>query len=202
MALNRVRCVWAGIPTGPGVSTFYFGSGTTSMAALVSFWNTVLNNVPTGINVTTPNLGDQIDETTGKIIGSWTGSGGATNNGFAPSANYSAPSGLVIDWLTSLVLDGRRRQGRTFVVPLAATAFQPDGTLGAGTISATLGAATTMIAAYAGEFKVFVRPLLARAAKPDNIPPITAKAGHVGAAAQVILGRIPDKAAVLRSRRD
>lgn len=201
MALNRVKCIWSGNSAVAGVSTFYFGSGTTSMTALTSFWTTVTTNIPTGISVTTPNLGDQIDETTGKIIGAWTGSGGATNGGFATAAPYPAQSGAVIEWLSSLVLDGRRRQGRTFIVPLPGNNYQSDGTLATSTISALQGAATTLIAAYAGEMKVFVRPVATRAAKPDNIPPITAKAGHVGAAAQIITARVPDFAATLRSRR-
>lgn len=201
MTMNRVRCVWSGIPSGPGVSTFYFGTGVTNMAALVAFWNTITTNIPTGISVTTPNLGDQINETDGKIVGSWTGSGGATNGGFATAAPYAAQSGMVINWLSSLVIDGRRRQGRTFVVPLPANNFQSDGTLASSTISASLAAATTLIAAYAGEMKVFVRPVAAQSAVPGNIPPIPAKVGHVGAAAQVISARIPDFAATLRSRR-
>jgi hypothetical protein len=49
--------------------------------------------------------------------------------------------------------------------------------------------------------KVFVKPTQTVAAKPDNIPPIKAKVGHVGAAAQIISAKIPDMAAVLTSRR-
>lgn len=201
MTMNRVRCPWTGIATGPGVSTFYFGSGTTSMTALVTFLNAIATFIPTGINIQVPNLGDQINETDGKIVGSWTGSGGGSANGFATAANYAAQSGMCIDWLTSLILDGRRRQGRTFFVPLANSAFQNDGTLGTAFAATALTAATNFIAAYAGEFKVFVRPVEARAAKPDNIPPLKERVARAGAAGQVIVARVPDFAATLRSRR-
>lgn len=199
--MNRVRVAWTGIPTGPGVSTYYFGSGSTNMTALVTFLNAIATFIPTGVNQVIPVVGDQINETDGKIVGSWTGSGGGTANGFATAANYAAQSGMVIDWLSSLIVAGRRVQGRNFYVPLANSAFQTDGTLGSAFVSTVQTAANAFIAAYAGEFRVFSRPQEARVAKPDNIPPITAKAGHVGASAQVIAARIPDFAGTLRSRR-
>lgn len=199
--MNRVRCVWTGIPTGPGVSTFYFGTGVTSMTALTAFFNNAINACPSSIKVTIPNVGDQVDETTGKIVGAWSGSGGAQVSAIGGSGAYAGQSGLCIDWLTSLVLDGRRRQGRTFIVPLISTSFDTDGTLSSGNITQYTTYATTLITAYAGEMKVFVRPLAPQTAKPDNIPPIKARVGHVGAAAQIVSARVPDIAATLRSRR-
>jgi hypothetical protein len=199
--MNRVRCVWTGIPSGAGVSTFYFGSGTTNMAALLAYFNSATAACPNGVKVTVPIVGDQVDETTGKITGSWTGSGGGQVTGIGGAGSYAAQSGVVVDWLTSLVLDGRRRQGRTFIVPVIPSQFDTDGTISTGVLTQQLGYATTLIAAYAGEMKIFVRPLASQTAKPDNIPPIKARIGHVGAAAQVIAARVPDFVATLRSRR-
>lgn len=201
MVMNRVRCVWTGIPTGSGVSTFYFGSGTTSMTALTSFWNSAINPCPNGVKVTIPNVGDQVNETDGKIVGAWVGSGGSQVSGIGGTGAYAAQSGLVIDWLTSLVVDGRRRQGRTFIVPIIPSSFDSDGSLSSANVTQYTTYATTLIAAYAGEMKVFVRPLASQVAVPGNIPPIKARTGHVGAAAQIISARVPDIVATLRSRR-
>jgi len=201
MTMNRVKCIWTGIPSGSGVSTFYFGSSVTSMTALTAFFNSAINACPNGVKVTIPNSGDQINETDGLITGAWTGTGGAQVSAIGGAGAYAAQSGLVIDWLSSPIVAGRRRQGRTFIVPLIPSAFDTDGTLSAGNVTLYTATATTLIAAYAGELKVFVRPQASRVAVPGNIPPISARTGHVGAAAQVVSARVPDLVATLRSRR-
>jgi hypothetical protein len=183
--MNRVRVSLAGFTGAPGLTTLMLGSGITNVAPIVTFFNALTNVMPNGLSATIPSSGDQINETNGQITGTWIGTGGQTITSITAAAAYSGSSGACIDWLTSLIVAGRRVQGRTFVVPLTGVSYQSDGTLAGTTITILQNAATALIVALAGELKVFSRP----------------NATRVGAAATVIAARVPDMAAVLRSRR-
>lgn len=200
VAMNRVRVAWTGFTGGPGVSTFYFGSTTTNMQALVSFFTAISNYLPNNVTVTVPALGDQINDTDGLITGAWTGTNGGSATGFGGSTAYAGSAGICVDWLSSSIIAGRRRQGRTFLVPASTNAYQNDGTISESVRSSIVGSGVIMIAAYAGEMKVWSRPFPGKAAEVGP-PPKPAKPARVGAAVQVIACRVPDIAAVLRSRR-
>ena len=80
---------------------------------------------------------------------------------------------------------GRRIQGRTFLVPLVASAFDSTGTISTAAL-ATLQTAANGLVAY------------------DTIDPVVWKRPTpftVGSFATITEARIPDMAAVLRSRR-
>jgi len=186
MTMNRVRVSLTGFTGAPGLTTLMLGSGITNVAPILAFFNSLTNVMPNGLQAAVPSSGDQINETNGQITGTWIGSGGGTASSIAAAAAYSGSSGAVIDWLTPLIVAGRRVQGRTFVVPLTGVSYQSDGTLASTTITTIQNAANTLIAALAGELKVFSRPTATR----------------TGAAATVIAARVPDIAAVLRSRRN
>jgi len=199
--MNRARVTWTGFSGGPGVSTFYFGSSTTDMGALKAFFVSMMANIPNAVSGTVPITGDQINDTDGKIVGSWTGTNGGGFGGAGGTLAYSGVSGFCVDWLTSLIVAGRRVQGRTFFVPASSNCYQTDGTILDSVRTSLTTAAATLISAYAGEFKVFARPFPGKPAEVGP-PPKPAKPARVGAAAQVVAPRIPDKAIVLRSRRD
>lgn len=202
--MNRVRVAWTGGAGGPGVSTFYFGPTTTDMTALKAFFQSQNTNIPTGITWTIPGLGDQIDDTTGLITGAWTATAGAgTVSTLGGTSAYSGTSGYCVDWLSGAVIAGRRRQGRTFFVPGAQLLYQNNGSIADSTITSIVAAANTMIAAYAGEFKVWSRPYPGRTAvgTPGSPGYRPAKPARVGAPVSVLSARVPDIAVVLRSRR-
>lgn len=201
MVMNRCRVTWSGFTGGPGLSTFYFGSSTTNMDALKTFLTQMCFYMPNPVAFSIPNGGDQINETDGKITGTWiaTNAGGSTGSG--GTAAYSGVSGFCVDWLSSLIVNGSRVQGRTFFVPASSNVYQTNGSLVDGTITTLQGQAQALIVAYAGEMKVFARPFPGRAEQPG--PPIKpAVPARVGSAATILTARIPDKAVVLRSRRD
>lgn len=202
VAMNRVRVAWTGGSVVAGLSTFYFGSSTTDMAALKAFFTTLMFKVPNSISATIPIVGDQINDTDGKIIGSWgPGTNGGVAGGGGGSTAYSGVSGFCVDWKSSAIVAGRRVQGRTFFVPASTSVYQTDGTIIDSERTAITTAATTLITAYAGELKVFARPFAGKAAEAGP-PPKPAKPARVGQACQVIAAIVPDKAVVLRSRRD
>jgi hypothetical protein len=132
-----------------------------------------------------------IEETTGQLKDVINVPSYAALPGQAASAPYSAASGAVITWRTAGVRNGRRVRGRTFIVPLATSAYQADGTLAAAFITSmntNLNGAGFLGSTESAILGVFSRP--------------TTKGGSDGSWHQVQGFSIPDKVAVLRSRRD
>jgi hypothetical protein len=111
--------------------------------------------------------------------------------GTAPSAPYAGGSGLAIAWKTSSIFNGRRVQGRTFLVP-ALGAFQNDGTLTTAVITALQSAGNALIAAASPSFSIW--------AKTYNTavnPPVQTGGDRF----DVTSCSVKDMAAQLRSRR-
>lgn len=188
----RVVVRWAGGQIGNGFSNLFFTEGisTAQIAAdsTKTFFSSGLTagaNLAPGVTLTFPSVVDVLDPETGTLITSVpiTAPAALTSSG---SGTYSAPSGSCVTWVTSGVVAGHRVFGRTFLVPLAMSAFQSDGTLSAVHISDLQTAANAFIAA-APELVVWHRPGPALSGGGSTHP--------------VLAARIVDKAAVLTSRR-
>jgi hypothetical protein len=99
--------------------------------------------------------------------------------------DYAGPAGLHIQWRTGTVVGGRRLLGRTFIVPLLASAFDPDGTLNPAIIAQVQDAAEDLVTtstSAAAALSVWSRTA-------SLVAPVTSVV-------------VPDQATVLRSRRD
>lgn len=184
MTLNRVRVLWQNFPGSPGYTNHYVGSLVTAQTAIRTFYQSLNTLFPTGLTIQVPSSGDQINESTGQITGTWSGAAQAVVTSVG-SGNYSGASGACINWRTSILIEGRRPMGRTFLVPLTLASFDSGGTLSTPTLGQIGTAATQLITDLAGELKIFCRPR----------PTIA------GVGATVISAQVPDMAAVLRSRR-
>jgi hypothetical protein len=196
-SLNRVRATWSGFAGAPGVSTFY-GLGVGTLPGFVrTFFNALTAYYPAGTTIQVENFGDVIDDVTGHLVGSWTGSAQTLVTSVG-SGSYAAPSGASVKWVTDSVLDGHRVRGRTFLVPLISSAFQSDGSLAAAFKTTLETAATTLAATGVGEFVVWHRPVEAKAADGSRPAVVARDGGH----ALVTASSVRDVAAVLRSRRD
>lgn len=193
MTIHQVRSVWTGFSGAPGYTNFYFSSvigeeaAGAAIQAVNTFWGSVGLMLPSGVRVETESELTVIDEVTGTIEGYETGD----VEGLAYEGNvdqgYSAASGAVINWGTDGVRNGRRIRGRTFIVPLGGDAYQDDGTLTSNRLSSLRSQAESLVANGAGpEFCVWSRPV----------------GGSGGQFAPIVSSRVPDMAAVLRSRRD
>jgi len=159
-----------------------------------TFFATVADYVPSIVSLQVEATGDMIEDTTGALVGSWSETPQTVLSG-AGGGIYAAPVGGCVDWLSSVVIDGHRPMGRTFLVPLVGAAFQNDGTLVDSIRTNIEAAGDALIAAMAGNLVTWHRPRVASAGPPV----VTARAGgHV----EVSACRVPDKAVVLRSRRD
>lgn len=193
MAIHRVTAQWSGFPGAPGYSNFYFaGDGTTegdaqaSAARVRTFFDAITNRLPTGVSIQVEPEVASIDEASGNMTGivaidpvlpvSGVGTGG-----------FSGPSGAVVNWLTTEFINGRMVRGRTFLVPLAASSYEDDGTLTTNALTGLRTAATALIGDLSDAgLMVWRRPI----------------GGAGGSANLVRSAQVPDLAAVLRSRRD
>lgn len=186
-ALNKIPVSWGSWPGAPGVSTFYSFGGNldNDTAAIRAFFNSLVAQIPSGITLSVPGVGDVIDDNDGKITGAWNATAAPAIVTGTGSGVYAGNAGGVVHWLTAGVANGHRIRGRTFIVPLISTAFDSGGSLSTTALSALRNAATAMIAAGAGDFRVWHRPV----------------GGTGGSAAAVLTSSVPDLAITLRSRR-
>lgn len=195
-SLYRVRTELTGFGGGPGVATMYFLDTDTAVASVHDFWGTVAAAMPPVVHMQVVPAGDIIESTTGTITGAWAASA-VTEVVGQGAADYASPAGVIVGWGTNTILDGRRLRGRTFIVPLSFDAYQNDGTIGTTTLPNFVNAATGLISEQADSFVIWHRPREAVAADGSR-PAITARAGGHGL---VVRHTVPDKVAVLRSRR-
>lgn len=199
MALLRGKIRWTVPGAGSAHSVLHFGqltgdSPNVDMAnEIVTRMNTFItgirNYIPQAVSMQALADVEAIDQPTGELLSVVTGTTVAAQAGAATStATWAAPVGAVISWQTSQIVRGRRLRGRTFLVPCSSTAFQTDGTIDS-TVLTTFGNAATGLrtAGTLTELVVYSRP--------------TGPGATDGTGGVVNAHRIPDMAAVLRSRR-
>lgn len=184
MSMNRVRCLWQGWPGAPGYTNFYVGTSIVNQTEIRTFFNALITLLPSGLTITVPNTGDVVNEATGVVTGAWSGTANTVVTATG-AGNYAGPAGACVNWHTSLLVNGRRPIGRTFLVPIISSAMQTDGSLATTTVSTILTAANLLITNLAGELKVWSRPTPTAA----------------GQNVTVTSANVPDLAVVLRSRR-
>lgn len=189
-----MQALWSGFQGAPGYTSFYFagGGGLISDAGqIVSRVHDALEHLeaplPTGVSIQVSGSVEVIDSDTGQLTGYVDVDQPDAVEGDAAGTNFSAPSGAVVNWLTDDVRFGRRIRGRTFIVPLSGSAYQADGTLTTSALGSLNDFASAMRSwDFDSEFGVFSRP----------------RGGSGGVFATCTGHRVPDMAAVLRSRRD
>ena len=193
MAIHRITTVWTGFQGAPGYSNFFFtgdgsgGQAEESRNRVLAFWNAMNDLLPSDVSILTEGEAAVVDEQTGQITGYELVAQDPGAGSGQSQLGYSAASGAVVTWTTAGVVNGRRVRGRTFLVPLGGGAYQSDGSLTGDTISTLNEAAGEMVGdAFDSGFGIWSRP------------------GTSGAGSfwEVTGFRVPDMAAVLRSRRD
>lgn len=198
--LAKLTAVWTGLTGGGnGYSNFYFApdAGPDITQAVVdnaisrtdTFLNLFQSRTPPAVRIQLNSTVELIDDTNGHLIGFMSGAPFQRGNGTG-TGSYSAASGLVVNWYTGGVKKGRRVRGRTFFVPLSGNALDTNGTIENSTLAAIQGGATALANAAGGVANLVV---WSRPAEPNFID---------GISYDVITATVPDKAAILRSRRD
>jgi hypothetical protein len=194
MALIRLRAVWTGFNGAPGYNIFHFDTGSMGAAEgaqqaadkVSAFFTAIRANFNQIVNIRPESSAEVIDEPTGQITDIVSLTPAAAEAG-AATAGFSGVSGAVVHWTTDGFKNGRRVRGKSFLVPLASTAYEGNGTLTSGAITGITTAANNLIA---NDFDT----VLCVYSRPVN--------GAGGAKFDVTGTRVPDKAAILRSRRD
>lgn len=195
--LTRIRATWTGFSGGPGVSTFYSLGSISAVPDIRALFLGLATYLPTDVQIQVENVGDLINDVNGELTGAWSVDPVLPVNGTSPGP-YAAPVGVMAKWTTATILDGHRVAGRTFIVPVEGGFFSPDGTPNTDDLNALRGVVSTYFAAAVGDLVVWHRPRVAKAATAYH-PAVTARAGGSGV---VVACNVPDKAVVLRSRRD
>jgi hypothetical protein len=154
------------------------------VASLHTLWNDLAPKLPSDVSIQVENTGDIIEDTTGDLTGAWSATAVAVVNG-GDGGIYAAPVGAVIDWNTETIVHARRLRGRTFLVPLAGNNFEDDGSLATSPMGVIQTAADAFIASQSASFVIWHRGT-----------------GSDGSNGLVLTSKVPDLAAILRSRRD
>jgi hypothetical protein len=199
----QVTYRWTGFPGATGFTNFYFqataGDSFEALAVATQsrvFFSGIASILPSNVNIDCQTDVRLIEDSNGDLTNIFTVSGLTQVKGTGGPAGYAGASGGCVDWLTGAIHGKHLMVGRTFVVPLVGGAYENNGTLTPGTVTTLATAAETFRTQAGPLFGVWGRP---RAAK---VPPDPNKPQIVGAWHPAISSRIPDKAVVLRSRRD
>lgn len=169
---------------GAGVATHYFAPTPGFQPEVKAFWTSVASIMSGYVTIAIPNEGEEFDETTGILTGTWTQGTSSSVTGGGSGA-YAGGVGACVAWDTSGIHAGRKVRGRTFIVPLAANTYDADGTLASGTRTTLNTAAATLLAATSASFYIWTRP----------------RTGLAGAVHAVTSGNVADHVSWLRSRR-
>lgn len=144
--MRRVRVTWDGIGGLPGLSTFYMGVASPSVAPLVTFYGAIKGLFPPGLSWTIPSSGDELDDATGNLTGSWSGTGGSTVAANGVAGSYAAGVGAIVLWKTGVIHNARRVQGRSFLSSMLAVNYENNGTITTGALSTIQTAANALVA--------------------------------------------------------
>ena len=189
MSHYQVTALWSGWSGAPGYTRMRFtaDSGVDVQAdatAMQAWFSAVRLFIPSTISISWDGAAPIFDEN-GNLTEEDTYTPPApVQGGLATGTGYSAATGFVVDWMTSSFRNNRRVRGRTFLVP--AVGFQLDGTVLDANRTTVTNASNTLVGAA---------PMIVW-----SRPPTGATTG--GAESPVESAVVPDKAAVMRSRRD
>ena len=196
--IAKVEARWTGFSGAPGYSNFFWmkpaddqwltQDGSDVTGAVHGFFTMIAGLLPPAVKIDVSGDVELIQDTNGALQDVMGGFVREQISGSAAAGPYSAPTGGVVTWRTAGVKNGRRVRGRTFLVPLASSAFENDGTLSAASLTTLQGAAIGM-----------------RDNTGISNPVVWSRPSAVGAtdgsAHWIMSASVPDMGAVLRSRR-
>jgi len=187
MANTRITAVWNGASGLPGYTRMRFGGAATGAEAATlagrmrTYFDSIKALIPAAVTVGFQESAQTYDE-----LGELTGDVGFTPPALVAgtgSGSFAGPVGMVVNWITGAIVSGHKVRGRSFMVPLASAAFATDGTPATTSVTTIQTAAAALIAGTPSMVIVTQEPGLY-------------------ATSNVISASVPDRAAVLRSRRD
>lgn len=207
--IYRVRCATSGWNGGPGLNTAYFdatGDGATGNQSAAELCVTRVKDAmtaqktirPPSVLHTVSPIVDVLQDTDGALVGSLVAAtpptpfAGTGDGAYSPTVVM-----LLVRLITPSINDSTRVQGHHFLGPLSKFG-DSDGTPDAGEIAAGQAYGSSLLDVGIGGgpgLVIWRRPRLAR----GGPRPLSARAG---ASFAVTAATVPNKYAVLRSRRD
>jgi hypothetical protein len=194
MVIVKCQAIWTGFQGAPGYTNWYGLSDGDSAAAanalgprMRTFFSAMSVGLPTGSTVKVQRAYQVLEATNGRVTSEGNLSADPAAVTGAATGNYSVVTGCCVNWNTGLYnAKGHRITGRTFLVPLM-NIFDTNGTISDASLTIVSNAATAAVGGL-GNLVVYTRP--------------SAPGASDGNASTVVSARVPDKAVVLRSRRD
>lgn len=153
-------------------------------AAIRGFFQALAALLPNDVSLQFPGTADLLNPVSGSLEQSESFAAPLTVLGTS-SASWAGGVGAVVRWETGVIAGGRRQRGRTFLVPMANTVYDTDGTLTAGSLTTIGNAATALISTLA-----------------SNATPHVVWSRVLGVETPSTTATIPDRTAILRERRD
>lgn len=187
------RVNWQGPTGGPGVTVLHGrpsdlisdqDAANELSERAHAFFSELTALVPSGYTLSFPGEVVELNTTTGALEDVYAVPPQA-NVVMVGGGDWGAPAGARIEWRTSAIVAGRRLQGRTFIVPITALAFDTSGTLDPEAITALTNAAEEYLTG----------------GTPDQVDPCIWSRTH-GILADITAYLVPDEVTILRSRRD
>lgn len=171
MTLFVVRTVWSGFNGAPGLSQHAFevaGGATPSdsdashaATAVRALWTGITAAIPPVIKLDIQSEVDTFDEATGDLTGTVSAGTQAQISGSSGATVFANGVGMRVKWLTGSIAFGRRITGSTFIVPVGNTAYDTDGSLTAGTVTALTTAGSALLSSASGSgcaFGIWSKP--------------------------------------------
>lgn len=193
--------VWSGFIGSPGYTKFHWIdlATTASYSAATdgtrAFFFQLAAFLSSAWTITVNQTLQEYDAATGRLIAEHSAAAApAPVVGTAAAAAYAGGSGAVATWKCGSIYNGRRVQGRTYLVPLMGI-FETNGTLTSGAITAIQTAGDNLINIALADFAVWAK--IWQKPTPPSTKPI--QIGGQGFSVQNCI--VKDSASQLRSRR-
>jgi hypothetical protein len=197
VTVYRVSAIWSGFLGAPGYSRFAVANLTDTASlnaageSLRVFFDAIKAMIPNGTSILVQPQVDGYDMATGELVSSSSmTTAPATVTSAQTAQPYASGSGMFVSWNTSVIFNGHRVKGRTFLVPIVGSYFENDGSP-LGVAVSNVQTAGNALATGNANFSVWSRLY-------SKTPPITQIGG---ALAPVVSCTVKDVASGLRSRR-
>jgi hypothetical protein len=198
MSMWQVVTEFTGPAGTPWLNALYFdvaaGTSVAAASAVDTFWGSARADIDSDVTLTRQSDVRQINEVNGQLEAI---ESVAPFSAAGQEVGETSPTVLqaLIRWRTEVTFDGRLLQGRTFVPGLSESSLV-NGVLAPSHQTTFQNAANALIGTVTAALVIWRRPVFS---DPPTDPPTIVRNG---AFAHVVNASVPNKFAVLRSRRD
>lgn len=158
--MREIITEWSHPGSPGGLTIMYFSEATgleTQRSAIAALWDDMGPLQSTAATWAVAASGRLIDDATGTLTGTWTSTLPAFGGGDAEGGPAANSTMILLQWLTSGVVNGRRVRGRTFAPYPPRSAIGEDGQLLPAALTGATAAVNSFLASSVG-FSIWHRP--------------------------------------------